>query len=268
MATYTLSAPAVGLTAPKSATGTREYFATHLRKKWKEYGKYFAPISVMTKVPIEVLVTWAFIESNISPTASTGATTGMMQWDRTAGFADKVLTREFQLGRLSEAEKAVLKKHGVKWTTAGVFSPITATQQLNPELNILIGAIYLGQYMDSIAQGAQKPEFATEKGEVRLDRMIPLYNAGENSADAENAYAKKFKTPLETANNAKKTVTRDYIAKALGKGGAMDLLSSDLRKDLYHEDGSVKVWRNGVVNSMKSDGTFYVWKDGAWTKTA
>ena len=255
MGTYTLSAPISGLNAPKSTTGTREYFASHLRKQWKAYGKYFAPISVMTKVPIEMLVSWAFVESNFNPKANTGATSGMMQWDRREGYADKVLTREFKLGRLSEAEKTLLKKHGVKWSKEGVFSPITAQQQLDPELNILIGAIYLGQYADSIAQGVQKPEFATENGEVRIDRMIPLFNAGENSKDSLNAYSKKFKSPLETANNATATVTRDYIHKILGKNGSMDLLTAELKKDLYYPDGSVKVFKDGAMYSMGSDGT-------------
>jgi hypothetical protein len=130
---------------------------------------------------------------------------------------------------LSEKEKEILKRKGVKWSADGTFSPITETQQLDPELNILIGSIYLGQYADSITGQGQKPAFATENGILRIDRIVPLFNTGENSDDSKDAIAKKHATAVDTANNAKKPVTRDYIHKILGVGGTMDIMSKELK---------------------------------------
>lgn len=238
MATSTVLIPVSGLKAPKGV-GSREVLANALKKAWANYGKFFKQASETSKLPIPILMSWAFVESSFQPKANAGvsmgstylSTAGLMQWDRRKGYADAVLTREFKMGRLSEVEKEILKRKGLKWTTSGVFSPITESQQLDPELNILVGSIYLGQYADSITGAGQLPPFATENGVLRIDRIVPLYNTGENSTDSNNAKAKKFATAVETANNAKKIVTRDYITKILGTGGTMDVLTKEL-KDL------------------------------------
>lgn len=239
--TSVVSVPVAGLLAPAKSVGTRAYFSGILKTAWNKYGKFFQQASETSKIPVPILFSWAFVESSFNPKANAGysmvdidgssykSTAGMMQWDRRSGYADAVLTREFKLGRMSEVEKEILKRKGVKWTTAGVFSPITVTQALDPELNILIGSIYLGQYADSITGKGQQPAFATEDGVLRIDRIIPLYNTGENSTDSKNALSKKFKTALETANNASKTVTSDYIHKILGKNGTMDVLTKELK---------------------------------------
>ena len=237
MATSTVLVPVSGLKAPKGV-GSREALAGAIKKAWNKYGKFFQQASETSKIPIPILMSWAFVESSFNPTANAGyaipgstykSTTGLMQWDRRKGYADKVLTREFKLGRMSEKEKEILKRKGVKWTADGTFSPITETQQIDPELNILIGSIYLGQYADSITGEGQKPAFATENGILRIDRIIPLFNTGENSDDSKDAIAKKHATAVDTASNAKKTVTRDYIHKILGVGGTMDIMSKELK---------------------------------------
>lgn len=228
MATSTLNVPAAGLKLP-SGWGTRANMETVLKKGWTKYGKFFTQAAETSKVPVQVLMSFAVVESTMNPSADTGSTTGMMQWNRDPGYADKVLTTEFKLGRMSEAEKEILKRKGVKWSTSGVFQPITAAQQLDAELNILIGSIYLGQYADSIVKGVQRPAFAVDNGQLRIDRMVPLYNTGEGSDDSINAMNKKFSTPLQTALNAKRTVTRDYIHKILGVNGAMDVLTKELK---------------------------------------
>jgi len=228
MATSTLLVPAAGLKLP-SGWGRRADMVNILTKGWNKYGKFFKQAAETSKVPVQVLMSFALVESTMNPSADTGATTGMMQWNRTPGYADKVLTTEFKLGRMSEAEKEILKRKGVKWSSAGVFQPITAAQQLDPELNILIGSIYLGQYADSISKGVQRAPFSVDNGELRIDRIIPLYNTGEGSDDSLNAINKKFATPLLTAQNAKKTITRDYIHKILGVDGAMDVLTKELK---------------------------------------
>jgi hypothetical protein len=151
-----------------------------------------------------------------------------MQWNRDKGYADAVLTNEFRTGRLNDKEKEILKRKGVKWDATGKFQPITAQQQLDVELNILIGAIYLGQYMDSIIKGKQLPPFAVDNGILRLDRIIPPYNTGENSNFTKAAINKIHATPLQTAQNSP-GVTRDYVNKMLGVNVAMDVLTKELK---------------------------------------
>jgi len=237
MATSTVSVPVKGLVAP-SGVGSRPVLIGVIKNAWTKYGKFFKQASETSNVPVPILMSWAFVESSFKPKANAGAaikdsaylsTAGMMQWDRRKGYADAVLTREFKLGRLSEVEKEILKRKGVKWDANGVFQPITETQQLDPELNILIGSIYLGQYADSITAKGQLPPFAVENGVLRIDRMVPLFNTGENSADSLGAISKKHATAVETANNASRTVTRDYIRKILGAGGTMDVLTKELK---------------------------------------
>jgi hypothetical protein len=229
MAVSTLSIPSAGLKLP-SGWGTRPVMVQVLSKGWKNYGKFFKSVSEMTNVPIQVLMSFAVVESTMNPNASTGDTTGLMQWNRAKGYADAVLTNEFKMGRLNDKEKEVLKRKGVKWDAKGVFQPITASQQLDVELNILIGAIYIGQYMDSIIKGKQLAPFAVDNGQLRIDRIIPPYNTGEGSKFTQEAISKKHATPLQTALNST-GVTKDYINKILGVNGAMDVLTKEL-KDL------------------------------------
>jgi hypothetical protein len=208
-----------------------------MKQGWDKYGSFFKQASETSKIPVKILMSFALVESTMNPKAQAGefvgkdqtlSTTGLMQWDRRPGYADKVLTTEYKLGRLSEAEKSILKRKGVSWSSTGVFKPITQSQQLDPELNILIGSIYLGQYADSIVKGQQMPAFAVDNGVLRIDRIIPLYNTGEGSRFSKAAINKVHATPLQTALNSP-GVTRDYIHKILGVDGAMDVLTKEYK---------------------------------------
>ncbi len=226
MATSTLSIPSDGLKLSPS-WGNRAVMNQVLTKGWNKFGKFFKQASETSNVPVEVLMSFALVESTMNPNAATGLTTGLMQWNRAPGYADKTLETEFKLGRLSDREKEILKRKGVKWDANGKFTPITAAQQLDPELNILIGSIYIGQYMDSIVKGKALAPFAVDNGVLRIDRIIPLYNTGEGSRFSKDAINKIHPTPLATAQNST-GVTKDYINKILGKDGAMDVLTKEL----------------------------------------
>lgn len=224
----TIAVPVIGMKSPASK-GTRAQMAKSLKGGWDKYGKFFKQAAEASNLPVQLLMSFAFVESTMNPNAATGATTGLMQWNRSPGYADAMLTREFKMGRMNAKEKEILKRKGVKWTADGIFSPITAVQQLDPELNILIGAIYLGQYADSIAKGVQQPIFAVEDGVLRIDRIIPLYNTGEGSSDSLAARSKKWATPVLTASNASNPITRNYGHIILGKDGTMDILTKELK---------------------------------------
>ena len=85
---------------------------------------------------------------------------------------------------------------------------------MKPELNILIGSIILGQLVDT--------DWGTENGEIKLDRIISVYNAGAYGDTGKKARSKTYKTPKDLAS-AVNSVTRAYIQKILGTNGALQL---------------------------------------------
>jgi hypothetical protein len=236
MALSNIGVPHPGLKLP-SSWGRRGDMVRLLTNGWTKYGGFFQQAAKTSNIPVEMLMAFAVVESNMNPNVQAGrviagqtkSTTGLMQWDRRPGYADKILTNEFKLGRMSEAEKAILKRKGVKWDTNGNFQPITQNQQLDPELNILIGSIYLGQYADSIYQGKKEPiEWGRDGDKLRLDRMITVYNTGGGEGVGAKARTKLYKTPLELAKAANDT-TSAYIHKIMGVDGALDVLTKELK---------------------------------------
>jgi soluble lytic murein transglycosylase-like protein len=227
MATSTVLIPQAGLKLP-SKWGRRDNMVTYYKKGLEKYGKFFQQASETSKIPVSLLMAFAIVESGMNPNANTGLTTGMMQWNR--NYADEYLTYEYKLGRMSEKEKEILKRKGLKWDANGKFAPITAQQQLDPELNILIGSIYLGQYADSIIGGKKSKNIWGKDGDIiRLDRIITVYNLGPYHRDSIRAMTTNT-SPLELANSVNNT-TSTYIHKILGKDGALDVASKEF-KDL------------------------------------
>ena len=105
MATYTLSIPAMDLVAP-SSIGTKLQVNQMIRNGLIKYGNYFKFASENSKLPVEMLVSFAAVESgvgsNIGPAGH--ITRGIMQWNR--NYAKSQLESELKLGRMTAAEKA------------------------------------------------------------------------------------------------------------------------------------------------------------------
>ena len=178
MATLTLYAPVVApitLTSPTTWYKTRQGLKDQMIKTWAKYGNYFKYYAQTSKVPAEVLFAFTMVESggNALAGGSTSQTQGLMQWNRIyaggTGNTDFVLTREFNKGRLTQAEKDKLATFGIKFDAKGNTRSITQTDLQNPELNILIGSIILGQYIDET--WGSDPD-----GKIRMDRIIAKYN--------------------------------------------------------------------------------------------
>ena len=89
---------------------------------------------------------------------------------------------------------------------------------MKPELNILIGSMLLGQLIDT--------DWGTEDGQIKMERVITVYNAGAYGDAGKKARSKKYKTPTELANVVN-PITSSYIKKMLGKDGAMDIAKTD-----------------------------------------
>jgi hypothetical protein len=219
MATSTLSIPSAGLVSPTS-WGSRSAIKGMMEKIWKNYGSFIKFASENSKIPANMLTAFIAVESGGNPTAggSGSKTQGLMQWNR--DFAQAQLQDELAKGRMTPAEKDKLAAFGIKFNAQGKTRAITQADQIKPELNILIGSIVLGQLVDT--------SWGTQDGVIRLDRVISVYNAGAYGSTGKAARLGNHPTPLALANVVN-PVTRSYIQKIMGKDGALDIATSDLK---------------------------------------
>lgn len=236
MATTTISAPKANLVSP-SSWGSREAIKGQVSNIMKKYGSFIKTASENSRIPAQVIASFIAVESGGNPTAggSSSATQGLMQWNR--NFAKNILETEYKLGRLTPEEKSILAKYGITFNAQGQTRAITQADAIKPELNILIGTILLGQYADSYHDGGKstlvggvrrKWAIDDQDGELRLDRIVAVYNAGAYGDTGSKARTINHSTAKQLADNVN-TTTRSYIAKMLGVNGAMDVASTDLK---------------------------------------
>lgn len=213
MAEVKLVYPASGLTAPTS-WGSKAQILKMMENINKNYGKYIQFASTESKLPKEMIASFIAVESGgiANAGASGHITQGLMQWNRS--YAKSQLETELKLGRMTANEKNKLATYGIKFDANGKTRAITNADQLKPELNILIGTILLGQLVDT--------DWGTENNEIKLDRVIAVYNAGAYGDTGKKARSKTYKTPKDLAN-AVNSITSAYIKKILGFDGALHL---------------------------------------------
>lgn len=230
MATLNLKVPNTSLTSPTS-WGNRTSIVNMMNRIITNYGKFIKFNSENSKLPIEVIASFIAVESggNASAGASGHVTQGLMQWNR--NFAKNTLEAEYRLKRLSPAEKEKLSSFGINFDAKGQTRAITNADQLKPELNILIGSILLGQMVDSYHDGGKRQNFwaVDENNDMRLDRIIAVYNAGaygKTGKMARQLTTPKYASVVELSN-AVNPITRSYIAKVLGINGAMDVATKE-----------------------------------------
>lgn len=169
--------------------------------------------SKLNKIPVSLINSVIFIESAGDKNAVNGYAVGLMQIEYTS--ATDIVTRERQNKTLTEQEKVLIKKYVgeakfnkiMKASMGDSF--FTKAEVLKPELNILLGTMYLGQII--------KKENVNSTG--RLDRMIIRYNLG--------FYTKKIPSgDVNAVLNSPnvRQVSKDYVLKLGGKNGTLDLL--------------------------------------------
>ena len=213
MAEVKLVYPATGLSSPTS-WGSKESIKKMLDKIDKDYGTYIDFVAKESNLPKKMISSFIAVESGGNPKAGASGhvTQGLMQWNRT--YTKSMLEREKKEGRMTKAEQDKLASFGIKFDANGKTRAITNADQLKPELNILIGTMILGQLVDT--------DWGTENGEIKLDRVIAVYNAGAYGDTGKKARSKAYKTPKDLAN-AVNSVTRSYIQKILGTDGALHM---------------------------------------------
>lgn len=218
MATLLVDVPASGLQSP-SNWGSRTQIKSMLERIWKNYGSYIKFASLNSKIPSKVLVAFIAVESGGKADAGSAGhiTQGLMQWNRS--YAKTQLERELSQNRMTPAEKSKLAEFGISFDANGKTRQITNADQLKPELNILIGSIVLGQLIDN--------DWAKEGNKLRLDRVIAVYNAGAYGDTGKKARLGNYPTPKALADSVN-SISRAYIAKIVGKDGALDIIETDL----------------------------------------
>lgn len=218
MATLLVDVPASGLQSP-SNWGSRTQIKSMLERIWKNYGSYIKFASLNSKIPPKVLVAFIAVESGGKADAGSAGhiTQGLMQWNRS--YAKTQLERELSKNRMTPAEKSKLAEFGISFDAKGKTREITNADQLKPELNILLGSIVLGQLIDN--------DWAKEGNKLRLDRVIAVYNAGDYGDTGKKARLGNYPTPKALADSVN-SISRSYIAKIVGKDGALDIIQTDL----------------------------------------
>jgi hypothetical protein len=222
MANYTLKVPAAELTAPDN-WGSRESIKSMLQRIWDNYWTYIKEAAKNSKIPAPIITSFIAVESGGNPYAGPDGhiTQGLMQWNRK--YAKATLERELSKGRMSDGEKQILAKYGIKFDAAGKTREITNADQKKPELNIVIGTILLGQLIDE--------PWGTDADGLHLDRIISVYNAGaygETGKKARQLTSPKHDTPQKLSSNVN-PITSAYIKKILGKNGTLDIITSDFK---------------------------------------
>jgi soluble lytic murein transglycosylase-like protein len=236
MATTTITAPKANLLSP-SSWGSRSAIKGQVSNIMKKYGAFIKTASENANIPSQVIASFIAVESGGNPTAggASSPTQGLMQWNRT--YAKNILETENRLGRLTPEEKSILAKYRITFNAQGLTREITQADAIKPELNILIGTILLGQYADSYHDGGKstlvggvrrKWAIDDKNGELRLDRIISVYNAGAYGDTGKKARTGIHETAKQLADSVNST-TRSYIKKMLGVNGAMDVASTDLK---------------------------------------
>ena len=190
---------------------------TILSKINYDYSNEISQSEKLTNVPAPLILSYIFAESaGKKDTISHSGAVGLMQLIPIS--ATGVVFLENKKKRLTDEEKAVIIKHIgqsrfsriIKARNMSELKPdmITKSDLLKPELNILIGSIYLGLLIDE----------HTESGKVRLDKVTMRYNRGY-------FFKPKGDNETETLDYAKKLSkeTYAYILKITGKNGLLEM---------------------------------------------
>jgi hypothetical protein len=220
MAILTFAIPTMGLTSP-SSWGSRDAIKNQINTIWSKYGNYFKFASVQSGLNVKILVAFCAVESGGNPIAggSTSPTQGLMQFNK--NYVKEQLKNEFKSGRLSDAEKQKLASYGFKFDSEGNTRDFTQADLVKPELNILVGSIILSQLADQ--------PWARINGQLRLDRIIVVYNAGLYGKWGKIATQQPNTSPLDLHNKLEgNRVSQSYLSKMMGKNGALDIATSDL----------------------------------------
>ncbi|WP_080056716.1 transglycosylase SLT domain-containing protein [Spirosoma aerolatum] len=190
-----------------------------------QYGTFIQQASQLTNVPSAVIEAFCFIESAGNPSAKSSAgAVGLMQL--TPDTCVTTIHLDNKDNRVSDEQLDVLGGYlGTKLVNIRKLrylgdekagnTKLVASDVINPEINLLIGAMLLGRLIDESTDFLSLTERL-----IRWDKVVFRYNAGYFY----KIKAKTFAGVLSEAK-AKATETGNYILKLVGKNGLLDSLS-------------------------------------------
>lgn len=183
-----------------------------------QYGSIISNIASLTNIPDSLILAFIFIESSGNPNSVNGNAIGLMQIGQNA--ATDIVYNEYKKGRLQQEEIDILRSYLegridqiFAMRSPGLAKYITGDDLLNPELNILIGSIYLGQLIDE----------SFEADKLRLDKVIIRYNIGYFSFSRGRQLIGDIATLLNKVN----PITQAYITKMIGKNGILETIEAE-----------------------------------------
>lgn len=206
---------------PSQAVGNLD----SVRSIRNQYSTLIQQASELTNVPSAVIEAFCFIESggNANARSSAGAV-GLMQL--TPDTCVTAIHLDYKDNRVSDAQLSLLSKYlGTKLSNIQKLrylgddkagdTKLVASEVINPEVNLLIGAMLLGRLIDQ-----ENTLLSLTESLIRWDKVVFRYNVGYFY----KIKAKTFAGVLAEAK-AKATETGNYILKLAGKNGLLDSLT-------------------------------------------
>lgn len=258
MATYTLQTPSKPSFVSQNVR-TKGLFWQGVEFLEKEHDKDLKFIETNCKVPAEILISLLLAISYSNPPAprpKERGNAGLLAWELGYGApvggkrlnAKVVLNYEKAKARMTANEEATLKSFGLTYakasatspapaTSTGGFQEITPTLQFNNKFNLLFGAIFLGQLMDSKGYGLDTyANWAVDdSSNLRLERIIVVFlNGADTSRDSvKKALSRNYTNALTLMEAIRPTdpFSADIINRVLGTGGYLDQIVNDYRSN-------------------------------------
>ena len=232
MSNYTLSIPAENVTTAEPIAF--DSMSSLLKKNYAKYSSFFKVAAENSKIDLSILLAFSFALSGVgeNPGTHVDLTKGVIPWN--LNFAPSFLKTEYDLQRLTESEKSIFKTHGIKFTKKGTTRVLTKADQLNAELNILIGSIIIGQLLDNIDEGKKDLLVwnSNPDGVLRLDRIYAMY-----LLSAYQPLTYKLPSEVDKVRRDKSTQPSEFV-------------SFGEKNDLY--------WVRGVRNLIGKNGFFEI----------
>jgi hypothetical protein len=203
-------------------------FQKDLRNEYQrmisQYGSNFRQASQLTNLPIQVLYSFAMVESRGNHNKPSGEvivtggeqSTGIMQISPNMFF--EVYLKEIKGGRISDSLKQLVRKYlDIDFDSLKANVPATSNQKQkvfnalkNIQFNILASSIVLRRLLE---------ESANSDMTMRIDKAIVKYNVGMYSRPTKTDEYKKGDTLALLG--VVPTITKSYITNIVGKNGAM-----------------------------------------------
>ncbi len=177
------------------------------------YEHYINNASFITGVPKKIIYSFIFIESQgISDAIGGNKEVGLMQIK--VASATDILIKSKISNKLNDREIAIISKY------LGVSKRYILTHKiefekedlLNPELNILIGAMYLSILLEE----------TKEKDTIRIDKMAIRYNAGYYSYNKGSLLKGSIDEVLIIVKDS--IILYNYVLKLTGKNGLLKII--------------------------------------------